>query len=171
MCPWTPTLTPSFQQSPPPARCNASRTDHTPGTATGAECSASQPGSGACRGQPRSGPPERTARRVGCCSGRALPDYRRPVARAGADVVVGRAARAQLRSSAPQRGRRRAVLRAGPTSRSSSPLHTQPRIGSIRLRLVWAKTVWRASSPRRSCPVLSSSRPLPFCFSAIGFMV
>ena len=65
---------------------------------------------------------------------------------------------------ARQPGARPSAQRSGATVRSSltflsrlfglcseSILHTPSfEIGSIRLRLVWAKTVWRASSPRRS---------------------
>ena len=79
---------PKLPTVPTSRLCNASRTDHMPGAATGADCSASQPGSGTVGGQPRSGWPERTVRGAGCLSGRVRPDYWRPVAPAGASVVA-----------------------------------------------------------------------------------
>ena len=118
MCPWTPTLTPSFQQSQPPACATPLAPTTCPALQLEPSCSASQPGSGTVGGQPRSGWPERTVRRAGCLSGRVLPDYWRPVAPAVASVVAGRAARTQLRSSAPQRGRRQRCR----ASRANVPL-------------------------------------------------
>lgn len=53
-----------------------------------AKISAARRGGGGPWGRPRSGRPERTVRGVSCCSGRALPDARRPLPCAGPDVIA-----------------------------------------------------------------------------------
>ena len=88
MCPWTPTLTPSLQQSQPPPVPTPLAPTTCPALQLEPSCGASQPGSGTVGGQPRSGWPERTVRGAGCLSGCVLPDYWRPVAPAGASVVA-----------------------------------------------------------------------------------
>ena len=118
MCPWTPTLTPSFQQSQPPACATPLAPTTCPALQLEPSCGASQPSSGTVGGQPRSGWPERTVRGAGC-SRRARPPglpascsvHRRWCGRV-------RATRTQLRSSAPQRGRRQRCR----ASRANVPL-------------------------------------------------
>ena len=176
MCPWTPTLTPSLQQSQPPPVPTPLAPTTCPALQLEPSCGASQPSSGTVGGQPRSGWAERTVRGAGCFSGRGLPDYRRPVASAGAGVV---ALGLRALSSAVQLHREdggSAAERAGPTSRSSSPLgvlalprHSPARPARrMRLRSRRARQTTPPASPRPPPGARARARGAAACTDAMS---
>ena len=177
MCPWTPTLTPSFQQSQPPACATPLAPTTCPALQLEPSCGASQPSSGTVGGQPRSGWPERTVRGAGC-SRRARP----PGLPASCSVRRGwcgriRATRTQLRSSAPQRGRRQRcrasranvpLLLASRRARPPPSLSRPPRAPRMRLRSRRARPTTPPTSPRPPPGARARARGAAACTDAMS---
>ena len=177
MCPWTPTLTPSLQHSQPPTHSNASRTDHMPGAATGAELWRIAAGLRHCRRAAE-------VRVAGAHrSRRGLPLRARPPrllascsARRGYCGRV-RATRTQLRSSAPQRGRRQRCrashanvppLLASRRARPPPSLSRPPHAPQMRWRSRRARPTTPPASPRPPPSARARARGAAACTDAMS---
>ena len=177
MCPWTPTLTPSLQQPQPPTRSNASRTDHMPGAATGAELWRIAAG---LRRLPRAAEVRAAGARL---SPRRLPPRAHPPGQpASCSVRRGwcgrvRATRTQLRSSAPQRGRRQRcrasranvpLLLASRRARPPPSLSRPPRAPRMRLSSRRARPTTPPASPRPPPGARARARGAAACTDAMS---